>query len=287
MTAKFGIATLVAVAGFAASANAGVTLTSTGFEAPTYTAGALNGQNGWIVFGGTGTSSSNVGNVVNNAANAYAGSQYVEVNTASWTADSTSSTYRYMFGYVDNSAAFLANVGSNPIVHTRLAIRMNTQTGTRSNFALMSNFSASSGFAGLGTIGLYSPTTNVADSRVYIAGPDNAGALVISNGTTGWLNQYHVFDLYVNYNTGTISYAVDGVSLDSIIDGASYLRTFNTANAFTDCDINTERDRPSTGSSSGGATVRYDNYLVEMIPAPGAMALMGFGGLVASRRRRA
>jgi hypothetical protein len=42
------------------------------------------------------------------------------------------------------------------------------------------------------------------------------------------------------------------------------------------------------GATSATGNVRLDNFLVEgtLIPAPGALALVGLGGLVASRRRR-
>ena len=45
--------------------------------------------------------------------------------------------------------------------------------------------------------------------------------------------------------------------------------------------------RTNQTGTSGGAIMRFDNYLVELIPAPSSVALLGLGGLVAARRRRA
>ena len=285
---------LAAVAGLASSAGAGV-LTSTGFEASEgYTTGNLVnnatgvGQNGWTGFAADSLGQLTTPNftVVNNPANAYQGSQYVQFNTASFSNDSTSNTSRAGFAWVDQTVS-AADLAANPVVHVSSAIRMNSPTGTRSNFGLVSLW-ADGGSYNMCAFGLYSSASGAANSYIFVGAQDVGGGLIFPTGSpnTGWLNTWIVFDLYADYSTGLWSLSVNGVSIDADLDANAFDRTFDTSRIFSDADFDAERARPASGSSSGGATIWYDNYLVELVPAPGSAALLGLGGLAAARRRR-
>ena len=299
---------VLAAVGMAASANAG-TIFSTDFEAPTYTAGnfatsSSTGQNGWTIgyFPGT-TSNSNLGTIVNNASQAYAGSQYLQVNTANLAADSTSSTYRIVYGY-QGHAGLTGIDPANPVIHTSLAINMATATGTRGGFATLNAYSVLAGADQIGAIGIAytgsglassGPFATANTSYLYLAGGSEgtgttSGAIVFSgSAANSWLNGWVVVDMYFNYNTGLVSYDVNGQSLDATLDADGFDRGFDTTNLFDQADIQSERDRPLSGTSSGGQTDRYDNYLVEStsVPGPSSIALVGAGALLVSRRRRA
>ena len=43
--------------------------------------------------------------------------------------------------------------------------------------------------------------------------------------------------------------------------------------------------RIGSGLSSAGGAASYDNYLLEIVPEPGSLALMMLGGLALLRRR--
>jgi hypothetical protein len=299
---------VLAAVGMAASANAG-TIFSSDFEAPTYTAGNFattlsTGQNGWIVGAFPSTTIGNLGQIVNNPANAYAGSQYLQVNTTNFSGDSTSATYHVTYGYQGHAG--LAGVDPlNPIIHTSLAINMTAVSGTRGGFATLNAYSVLAGQDEIGAIGIAytgaglatsGPFNTANTSYLYLtgnsAGSGNAASAFVFSGSsaTSWLNGWIVVDMYFNYSTGLVSYAVNGQYLDSILDANGFNRAFDTTNLFDQADIQSERDRPVIGTTStGGQTDRYDNYLIEStnVPVPGSIALVGAGGLIVSRRRRA
>lgn len=252
-----------------------VILTGTGFEAPDYAPGTLAGQSGWIAQS-SGVTSGDLGVVVNNAANAHAGSQYAMVNTAGWAGDFVGESV----SYVDNSSGFLANVGSRPVVHAHLSIWMSTTTGNRTNYALMQPFSSNPFSRNLGAIGMYG---GGAFGSYYLYLPNDPGHVVNFSNTFS-LNQYRTFDMYLNYNTGLISYSLNGIPVDGQLDSTGRNRTFNTSLAFTGFGLDTRWVAGLTGS--GGTEIRYDDYLVEMIPAPANLPFLVAAGLVASRRRR-
>ena len=176
---------------------------------------------------------------------------------------------------------------------------MNTPTGTRRNYATLNSYgTGATGFRTLAVAGILyygtstSATASSNKSYLYFRASGAAGtqgAVILGGSTlTAFLNGWLVFDTYMNYSTGTVSFSVNGISVDSTIDTiVGYSRTFDPSYLWEEADIQTERDRPASGTSSGGAVVRYDNYLMETTPTPGTAALMGLGGLVMARRRRA
>jgi len=294
---------VAAAAGMAASANAGV-LFSSDFEAPAYATGPLAGQNGWTAgaIPGGSVGANFVGNVINNPANAFAGSQYMEVNSVNWSGDTTASTYRLAYAYQGNSGPAIGagDIALNPILHVSVALRMNTPSGTRGGFSTINAYSSATPF-GLGAMGIAwtgaglssaGPFSTANTSYLYLSNTDPGGAghafVFSGSSATSWLNTWLQVDMYFNYTTGLISYNINGSSLDAQLDTAGFNRAFSTVPAqyFSQADLQSERDRPLAGASSGGATMRYDNYLVELIPAPSTAALLGLGGLVAARRRR-
>lgn len=283
---------LIAAAGGIASARPVVY--STNFDSnPPFTAGNVNGKDSWLAFGSAGTSTTSRAVVVNNAANAHSGSQYIESNMTAWTADTTSLTYRYGAAYRE-TALSAADVAANPIVHVSMAISLNSATGTRTDYALDVNLSKTTSLFLINQIGLINiGSGSQAGSYVYVGTANENNAEIFSGSTAGaYLNSWHVFDTYINYATGLVSMSVDGVSLDAALDAASYSRTFDNTGAsgyFDQARIFSERDRPASGTSSGGALARYDDVLVETqaVPTPGSAALVGVGGLLIARRRRA
>lgn len=99
--------------------------------------------------------------------------------------------------------------------------------------------------------------TNTGFNNLTIAAFD--GASFLGNIATG---------LNLTTNTALNLYSFD----TSILDGVADARVFIILD----------------GATNPTGNVRLDNFLVEgtLIPAPGALALVGLGGLVASRRRR-
>jgi len=105
---------------------------------------------------------------------------------------------------------------------------------------------------------------------------DNSGFLY-DLGVSNALNQYINLGLSVNFQANTVTGYVNGVALPDV----------GTANGYTDFhdfDMYLASSTTSAGTRGRGG---FDNYQVSHIPAPGAVALIGIGGLAATRRRRA
>ena len=110
----------------------------------------------------------------------------------------------------------------------------------------------------------------------------NSGGLVnYWDGTTSVVSSTSVaYDAWNNlkitmdYVTKKASFALNGTTIASGVNFSA-----GVSNIFGDSDMNLQ--------GAGFDTTFFDNYKVEAVPAPSALALIGLGGLVAGRRRRA
>ncbi len=231
---------------------------TTGFEAPDYAPGALAGQQTWIeVNGGTGALTTNF--QVVNGAGAFAGSQYVSTNTGTWGAFA-SNTSRY--AWVDNTT------NASP-VDASVMCYVGTSSGTLLSGGGMFLFAN----AGAGLVGgMRLLSTGVL--QLY----NGAGSGIQFGADLTLLNVYNEYHMNVDMVTGSINYYFNGIHLNPFL--GAFPTTFTAGMQFSDADLYAVRGT----SGTGGSEVRWDDMSVT--PAPGSLALLGLGGLVAGRRRR-
>jgi len=188
----------------------------------------------------------------------------------------------------DNSS-MSANVGSGTA----------TATGTSSFF----------GGTTLGMPGSNSPPGSPSGqsgmNAVAIVGT-GGGALTISLSTMNYTNIVFSFASQRTATGGAnavVEYSLNGssfTSLGTIVPGASspgfagssintsdYFFSFNAAGAANKANVFFRIT--AAGASSASGNQRFDNLVVagDLVPAPGVLALAGFGGVIAARRRRA
>ena len=233
-------------------ANAAV-LYSTSFEAPTFNA-TLNGVDGWVTQNG--------GSVGTIAANARTGTRYAQSGTLT-----TGGQWQWQ-GTIAQDAASIA---AAPIIRASVWMSHNagTSTALRRGGLQMYNGDASTVLAALyiQSDGSVTVTDGLAQSFSLAAG-------AIPN-----VAAYNKIEIELNYSTQTAKFSVNGTTLILPPGGGAFIDT-----TFGDADFFSTRG----AGTAGGSTVRYDDYLVEQeVPAPGAFALLGLGGLIAGRRRRA
>lgn len=237
-----------AVLALASGASAAVVY-STGFESP-FTATTLNGQQGWAC---------DAGSVANAAGGAHSGTQYAQmtgtqvqgVGTASW-------------GWY-TGAGFVPN---NQVITMTCWAGIFNYSGTRAFTAGLDAYDSS--VARIGAVYLTS------DGNIGVIDGTGAGGTTTGLGLA--LNVYRKLTMVANYSNGAIDFYVDDVLV------------FNGAFTNTDFgDVDIRGTRGSTGTGGGTVQMRFDDYSIDVaaVPAPGALALVGLGGLVASRRRRA
>lgn len=237
---------------------------ATGFEAPAYAPGALSPQNGWVeINGGTGAPTSNIA-VVNNAANAYAGDQYASTNTGTWGAFASNTS---RFAWADNPS------GASP-VDGSLRCFVGTPSGT-----LLSG----------GGMFMFGTTTSPGDTNIGGMRLLTSGALQLFNGAGAGIgfaadpvnfpvNAYNEMRIVADLSLGTLNYYINGIHLNPFL--GTFAATCPTGQTFNDIDLYAVRG----GSGTGGSDIRWDN--INVTPTPGALALLGLGGIVAGRRRR-
>lgn len=109
--------------------------------------------------------------------------------------------------------------------------------------------------------------------------PQNAGMARSSTGT--W---FHMTLMYVGTNDGApfVKYGVNGV----FAGPENAAGTFAGWSAGTAVGVFTQNNFGAFGGS-GQFDVEFANISIQGIPAPASAALLGLGGLVAARRRRA
>lgn len=278
-----------AVALLAASGAAQAQLYVTSFEntggivtPPNFSTGNVVGQNSW-------QGSSNLFTVTSNAGQALTGSQFLQFDT---TALGTNTAGAAAFAWIDNPVT-TAQLATSPIVRAGTSVFIasggSPATGAgvgRVSGAFLDSFSLTTGTR-IASLGLQSSGVFVARSAPS-AGTGAVGFTLTTNALDA-IGIWWDVRTELNFTSRTISYFVNGTDITSFLTGIGLNNTFTQAD-FGDADLNATRfARPTgpNGNSAGGHTLRYDNYFVEVVPTPSAAALLGLGGLVAGRRRRA
>lgn len=236
-----------AVLAMASGASATI-LYQTSFEAPTFIA-TLNGVDGWITQGG--------GTVGSTAGAARTGTRYVSVTPT------TSGQWQWQGTIAQDSSSLAVN----PIIRGSVWMQIfngTTTTNLKRGGLQMYNLAGSAVVAAM-----------YIDSDGTLTVTDEAGNS--SSSGSGFVNSsvYNQMMIELNYTTQSVKYFLNGVDLG--VNGAFFSTDFGDADFYS----------TRTSGVAGGNQVRYDDYLVEQIPTPGSLALLGLGGLVAARRRRA
>ena len=251
------------VAGLAGSANAAV-LFGTSFEAPAYAAGGQLWANAaWDSFGDVGFV------ITNNPAQSATGNQHIRVDSAAFSANGS----RWNWVNTPRTAAQLAS--PNNIIAAEVKTAILSGGGTRTTAAgidLYGNVGAT--FGRLGAL-------RITDTGQFQILQDTAGVTTVWSSAANVLalNTYHTLRVEANFATQKARYFINGVE---IFGGAGY-DSFDD-NSFSDADLYVVRS--GLTGTTGGDVALFDDYLVDQIPSPSALALLGMGGLLAARRRR-
>lgn len=250
----------------ASVASASVTFYSTGFEAPDFTTGDVNGQAGWSTYDPTFTTGGgNFASVTTSAPAGFGGSQALRFDSGTGATSSPRYAWSPSFGSQFTTAAA---AGDNILVAQTSMYMASGQSSTARQGMVTFDSTGSkilTGFYVQANTGL-----------VYLlANYNNAGTI---NNFAFNTNVTIGYDQWVNFTTtwnqatgrmevfwGTNGFFVDGAATGSIADETDY---YNTRNG-------------STVSS----TVYFDNLAIGAVPSPGALALLGLAGLAARRRR--
>lgn len=99
------------------------------------------------------------------------------------------------------------------------------------------------------------------------------GTASVATTTAVSYDAWHNLKITMDYTTLKSSFAIDNTVIAS---GISF--SAGVSSVFGDADINVQ--------GAQFDTTYFDNYKVEAVPTPGAIAVLGLGGLVAGRRRR-
>lgn len=245
------IAAVAALAGVAAVANAAM-LYTTDFNAPTYTDGALIGQDGWVLTSST-VNPLAVSNAATNGTVALTttGQDVRRAFTAVTPVDGESIFFSATFTITAAQAAgdYFIHLGNDTssVFNARVYAK-----SSGSGFVMAMGTSA--GTATYGTIELpfNTPITMVARYDFVDGLANDTGAIFINPSNI--------------YGIGDTEYvAATTVGIDATLMSSVSLRQ---------------------GSTSNAPTVVVDALSVYTIPTPGSIALVGLAGLVAGRRRR-
>lgn len=252
------------IAAVGASASASV-LYSTSFESP-FVVGALPGQQGWAT---SAAGASTLFGVNATAGFARTGSQFVAFNSANMSSAGS------RWSWIDQPVTGLAGSG-------QATIRASAYV------AVLNNTTAAVGRETAAGLDLYDDTGAVRIGAVRIRNTGqvdfiNSANQVASLGPGAVVaNAYNKVEVSANFDTQSVEYRINGI----LITGFAAGFTSFTATGFGDADLYAVRLQTAT-TNSGGHTTLYDDLLIERIPAPGAIGVLGLAGLVAARRRRA
>jgi len=232
---------MVAVLGATAASQA-VVLYSTGFES--FTNGNLNGQGGWITDPGY--------DVVNTLA--HTGSKSAKFDTGPASGSN--------WGWWDPLSYNPVSNANKTLVST-VWIHYNEDNST-----LNSIFG----------LDLYSPTvTRVALGQISadgsVSGAVGTGSLTTFAGLTANKNQWNKLVMTMNYTSGTMSIALNGVTSATTLSLASVATT-----VVDDADLISR----ATGFEVG----HFDDLNIEAVPEPATMTALALGAAAMLRRRK-
>lgn len=269
MNRTIGLAVVVALAA-SAGASAQV-LYSTGWEAspasPAWNTGNISPQNTWAAAGNA-AGHQVVGSVL-------LGTQTITPLTgsrmhASTTFNSTAGTSA-RFAWVDVSPAWATRTAGNNAAIGTLDVFLPSSQSTRAAFhgaLFFGNDTAGSLIGGF--------VVRNSDQGIFIVSPTGA---FIPSGFLAPRDTWFNLNSRINFDDG----AVELFSGDQYLTSAP--RFDNVAiTGLGDFDL-FNQNAPTAGATNNSGTIFTDNYGVAAVPAPGALALLGLGGLVARRRR--
>ena len=248
------VATVLAISG-AASAQ---TLFSTSWEAPQWTLGNIPGQNGFDLFPGTAAAAHQVVGATT------VGSQTVTPATGSQMHQS-SVLSGFSYAWPDLTAAWAARTAGNDVAWSSFNIFL-PSTSTSTSWHGIRAFNAAGSLLG----GLQFRNSDGASIITNAGGQNFLLGLSIPRG------QWVSVAMGLDFVSGRISYNVNGSVFVSVL-------TTTVGAALGDVDLVSV----ASGASAAGGVAFTDDFRVAAIPAPGAAALMGIGGLLCVRRRRA
>ncbi len=192
-----------------------------------------------------------------------------------------------------NAGAGTLTIGGGLVFNTTATSTPTGHVGTFAGNALNSLF----GDVGGGALAVVGSIGNVSSNSVTA----NGGWVQFAISTSGYTNLVMSFAGRgtgtgfgsVNSAVNTVQTSTDGVNFASFTTYESRQTSFQTYTFNFGAGLNNQ----STvfvrllldGATSGNGNNRIDNvqFNATAIPAPGALALVGLGGLVAARRRRA
>lgn len=245
---KSMIAAVAALAGIASVANAAM-LFSTDFNAPTYTDGALIGQDGWVLTNSTLNPLAVANSATNGTVSLTTTGQDVRRAFTAQTVDSVYLTATFTVGAAQANGDYFIHLGDNSATNFYARIYAKSTTG-----GFLMAMGTSAGAATYGTTVLpYNTSITLLARYDFVAGATNDTGALFINPT----NAYGIGDTaYVAATTiGTDATTISSVSLRQ-------------------------------GAAANAASVVVDSLSVATIPTPGSVALLGLAGLVAGRRRR-
>ncbi len=249
---------LLVLAVAAVSASQAQILYSTGFEAPTYTAGSgVNAIDGWANGSGGG-----VPNVVSTDV-AASGTQ--SLRFAQTAATSFSSVRRAL-------PTLGATIATPAVISVQVYVASSTGADRLS--------------------GMYFGSTATSTLGGTTAGMTLGGDGKVRMGST-WLSTYDVaFDAQAAAGTFadrwiTFSMSFNGAqvtaSMSGFSDNAVYSKTFTPGGALGNINLGTDY----AGTTGATGTTYFDNLKVESVPEPATMTLLALGALAARRRKKA
>jgi|GEM_PF-1988789 len=261
---NFVAAALVAVA--AASGASAQTIYSTSFE--NFANGALPGQLGWATSGAGASTLFQVGNTAGLAAT---GSKYVRFDSANM--NTTVGTSAGRWSWIDQPVTGLG-ASSSPIIRASINVAMLNSSATRSTTAGLDLYD-NTGASRIGAIRMRD------DGSVDFLNGQATTLVASLPAASVPLSTYINLAIEANFATNTLKYFINNVEVTGFSAGFA---TFTGSTGFGDADLYVTRDNPA--GSAGGDSALFDDLLIQRIPAPGSLALVGLAGVFAGRRRR-
>jgi len=297
---------VVAAAGFAASANA-VTVLSDGFETGTgWPAGNANpfgtnnygnpagnlGPNNWYYQSSGPSSAAGVASaataVFNDPAGAHSGNQYLRINAGNAAFNIATSSSKVAQIYRDDT---VAPTPSNPVlkvgvwVYQEGAGYANRTTGS-GLYVWNASFTEIIAQITMQSNGVYGIFGAAQFNGTSFTTPPSVGLSGAVSDT--WTH----LEIQLDYTTNTIAWLINGIDQTSIVTGAGVSNSFLSTDGYGESDLFTAKfsSTAAGATTTGGNAWRFDDWSVDAnaaVPAPASLALVGLGGLVAARRRRA